>query len=399
MTTTAPGKQFDAEDVRDAVLDIFGRATEPLPTWKITETLKKALSPAVEAHDVRLALVGLRAEGEIAESPIGNIWAPVGDDLPSPDRPPLSEQPEREQPERASWRYRERPDGQGQDDLWESFERNLRGPCVRLPVPLSLVVAAHEWSLATPLSINSKDDFQVLPDLRVKPYIHQVKAAIAFFRRFMHQRGGLIADDVGLGKTVTAGLILAELILRGRVRSFLIVAPKLIQEQWKDELSGKFNLRAEIFAGAELKHLPQGVSAITTYHSAARHMDRVEAAKFDMVILDEVHKLKSLHSEHPAMMARRFHEAQGRQSFRFVIALSATPLQNTLWDMYSIAGIVVSPRPNPYGDEQHFITRYLEAGRGKKGRPSGRKLKDKSRRTFADVPASSCIGPLGTILS
>src|SRR5689334_3832933 len=66
-------------------------------------------------------------------------------------------------------------------------------------------LAAHEWSPASALAINSIEDFESLPSPTIEPFAHQVENAIQFFRRLAPR--GLIADDVGLGKTITAGLI------------------------------------------------------------------------------------------------------------------------------------------------------------------------------------------------
>ena len=262
-----------------------------------------------------------------------------------------------------------------QQRLWDAFKASLSREPKRLPagVPLDLVVAAHEWSLLSPLLLKDRSDFKAIPQITVDPYIHQVNAAVAFFRRLSPR--GLIADDVGLGKTITAGLIIRELILRKKIGRFIVIAPKLILEQWQEELRAKFGLESTVLAGAEIHTAAKHRNVITTYHTAARHMDDIVEEKFDLVVLDEVHKLRNLHTTGP-QMAKAVHGAQRSGAFRYALGLSATPLQNSLWDLYSIADILRTPQPNPYGDTGQFTATYLADP------PTGRKIKPHSRDEF-----------------
>ena len=84
---------------------------------------------------------------------------------------------------------------------------------------------------------------------RVEPYHHQVTNLISFCRRLPVT---LLADDVGLGKTISAGLVASELISRGRISKILIVCPKILREQWKEELDIKFDIPSVIVTGREL---------------------------------------------------------------------------------------------------------------------------------------------------
>ena len=92
----------------------------------------------------------------------------------------------------------------------------------------------------------------------------------------------LLADDVGLAKTVSAGLVASELIARARVSRILIVCPKLLGPQWKNELQSKFDIPAEIAAGRKLIDAePEDVGAvITTYASARLHLDKLPEDRF-----------------------------------------------------------------------------------------------------------------------
>jgi SNF2 family DNA or RNA helicase len=156
--------------------------------------------------------------------------------------------------------------------------------------------AGLEWDLVDPIVIESSKDFKSTPRWqdRLTPFHHQVTNLITFCRRLPVT---LLADDVGLGKTISAGLIVSELISRSRLSKVLIVCPKLLGPQWQGELQNKFNISAEIAVGKDLIEAePEGTGAIiTTYNSARLYLDDLPEDRFDMLILDEAHKLRNLY--------------------------------------------------------------------------------------------------------
>jgi N12 class adenine-specific DNA methylase len=107
----------------------------------------------------------------------------------------------------------------------------------------------------------------------------------------------LLADDVGLGKTISAGLVASEIIARAQVSKILIVCPKLLGPQWQAELQAKFDIPAEIATGRELIAAePEDVGAvITTYASGRLHLEKIPEDRFQMLVLDEAHKLRNLY--------------------------------------------------------------------------------------------------------
>lgn len=127
--------------------------------------------------------------------------------------------------------------------------------------------AALEWNLTDPIVIESADDFRSTQRWRERltPFHHQITNLITFCRRLPVT---LLADDVGLGKTISAGLVMSELIARARLSRVLIVCPKVLCPQWKEELASKFDIPAEIATGEKLLAVnPDGVGAvITTYN-------------------------------------------------------------------------------------------------------------------------------------
>src|ERR1700729_2291947 len=111
--------------------------------------------------------------------------------------------------------------------------------------------AGLEWDLTDPIVIESSDDLKSTPQWRdrLKPYRHQISNLITFCRRLPVT---LLADDVGLGKTISAGLIISELVARSRLSKILIVCPKILAQQWKEELESKFDIPAIIAFGKDL---------------------------------------------------------------------------------------------------------------------------------------------------
>ena len=194
--------------------------------------------------------------------------------------------------------------------------------------------AGLEWDLTDPIVVEKREDLksEYRWHDRLEPYYHQITNLITFCRRLPVT---LIADDVGLGKTISAGLIMSELISRSRLSKILVVCPKLLGPQWKEELLTKFNISSEIAIGKDLIRAdPDEVGAvITTYASARMHLNAIPLDRFQMLVLDEAHKLRNLYGkDSPPQVAVRFHKALEERRFPFVLMLTATPIQNRLLD-------------------------------------------------------------------
>ncbi|MBF0398326.1 MAG: DEAD/DEAH box helicase [Desulfobacterales bacterium] len=244
--------------------------------------------------------------------------------------------------------------------------------------------AALEWNLTDPIVIEKRDDLKSDTRWRDKmePYHHQVTNLITFCRRLPVT---LLADDVGLGKTISAGLIISELISRSRISRVLIVCPKLLGPQWQEELRTKFNISSEIAIGKELiSAKPQDYGAIiTTYNSARLYLDSIPEDRFQMLVLDEAHKLRNLYGvENPPQVAKRFHKALEDRRFRFVLMLTATPIQNRLWDIYSLVDLLTVARghQNPFGSDGMFARKFIADNR-----KQARQLKPEAREEFRSI--------------
>jgi len=198
---------------------------------------------------------------------------------------------------------------------------------------LTLKRAAHEVrKLARPLSSASLD---------LNP--HQIDAALFAFRSPL-SRGAILADEVGLGKTIEAGLVIAQLFAEQR-RRILILVPASLRKQWQNELFEKFGLLTEIIESqrrADRKQNPflacfqQGIIPICSLHYAYRHLEELNRAKpFDLVVIDEAHHFRNVWKGNK--MATKIRKVLERQP---KLLLTATPLHNNLMELYGLISFV-----------------------------------------------------------
>jgi superfamily II DNA or RNA helicase len=244
--------------------------------------------------------------------------------------------------------------------------------------------AGLEWDLTDPIVINSEEDFKSKPRWRdrLKPFMHQVTNLMTFCRRLPVT---LLADDVGLGKTISAGLIMSELAARGRLAKTLVVCPKILGRQWKEELETKFDIPAVVATGKALLKADPGETGavITTYNSARIYLESLPEDRFDMLVLDEAHKLRNLYGvPDTPQVATKFRKALEARRFRFVLMLTATPIQNRLWDLYSLVDLLTVARghENPFGTEGMFARKFIDDDKTK-----ARQLKPAAREQFRSI--------------
>jgi superfamily II DNA or RNA helicase len=244
---------------------------------------------------------------------------------------------------------------------------------------------AHEWSLAEPIVIESTNDVRSKVNWQehLTPYHHQMQNLMTFCRRLPVS---LIADDVGLGKTISAGLILSELMIRNRVSRALVVCPGILGEQWVEELGSKFGIIAQFATGAaKLTSALRGQIpvVVTTYHSVSPRLEHIEPGSIDMLILDEAHKVRNLYgTRNPPRIAQNIRRALDQRLFKYVAMLTATPIQNRLWDLYSIIDClaVAKGHRNPFGTPDEFKWKYI-ADKS----TTARQLKPGSKKQFRSI--------------
>jgi SNF2 family DNA or RNA helicase len=155
--------------------------------------------------------------------------------------------------------------------------------------------------------------------------------------------------------------------------------------QWRDELQVKFDIPAEIATGQDLIDAePKDTGAvITTYASARLHLDKLPENRFQMLVLDEAHKLRNLYGvDPPPQVAVRFRKALEERRFRYVLMLTATPIHNRLWDLYSLVDLLTVARghENPFGSEGMFARKFIADKRD-----TARQLKPEAREEFRSI--------------
>ena len=194
---------------------------------------------------------------------------------------------------------------------------------------------------------------------------HQIDAALFALRSPLSQ-GVLLADEVGLGKTIEASLVLAQKWAEKRCKLLLIV-PATLRKQWSQELSDKFALPSIILESKNFNEarkkgtgnpfdleLAFGMSAIviSSYEFAARKQQELASIKWDLVVFDEAHKLRNIYKNDGAKIAKNLEEAL---KGCFKVLLSATPMQNSLLELYGLVSVI---DPHFFGDLDSFKARY-----------------------------------------
>jgi SNF2 family DNA or RNA helicase len=174
----------------------------------------------------------------------------------------------------------------------------------------------------------------------------------ACLRVLREMRGrGLLADEVGLGKTIEAGMILKEYMLRGLVHRVLVLVPASLTNQWREELLTKFGLDFAIAGrrGDWAKH-PLLICSLDTAKTA-RNRNRLLKNPFDLVIVDEAHRLRNHQT-----LAWKFVAALNN---KYLLLLTATPVQNDLRELYNLVNLL---RPGTLGTYRSFRRRYMVRG-------------------------------------
>jgi ERCC4-related helicase len=211
-----------------------------------------------------------------------------------------------------------------------------------------LAYFAHKLTLRGPA--DSMDRMAgALLDAQVDLNPHQIDAAL-FASRNPLSKGAILADEVGLGKTIEAGLLVAQRWAE-RKRRLLIITPANLRKQWHQELADKFGLPAVIL---EAKSFRQAVRdgatnpfdrctdvtrhelVICSYQFAASRVDEVRNVAWDLVVVDEAHRLRNVYKpENKTARALRDALSHARKVF-----LTATPLQNSLLELYGLVSFI-----------------------------------------------------------
>ncbi|SNY58450.1 Helicase conserved C-terminal domain-containing protein [Arsukibacterium tuosuense] len=222
---------------------------------------------------------------------------------------------------------------------------------------------AHELSI---LHANNGVDrlSQSLFDASVDLNPHQIDAALFALENPLN-KGVVLADEVGLGKTIEAGLVLCQYWAE-RKRKLLIICPASLRRQWAQELLDKFNLPSQILDARTFNQLQkEGVYSplnnkqvvIMSYHYAAKLEEQLVGHMWDLVVIDEAHKLRNAHRE-----SNKIGQALKRALFgRKKLLLTATPLQNSLMELYGMSTLIDE---HIFGDDKAFRKQYMQSDSG-----------------------------------
>lgn len=205
--------------------------------------------------------------------------------------------------------------------------------------PIQLLYYA--WDISHKKSVSDDSRFTgVLSEARVDLNPHQVEAALFAFKSPL-SKGAILADEVGLGKTIEAGIILSEMWAENK-RNILIVVPASLRNQWNIELMEKFYLPSFILDSESFEEGQSQISKgeksiyICSYNFAVTNAEYFKNIDWDLIVLDEAHKLRNVYKK-SNVMANAL-----RAAFRNYkkVLLTATPLQNNLKELYGLISII-----------------------------------------------------------
>ncbi len=233
---------------------------------------------------------------------------------------------------------------------------------------------------------NPSDSYEklasTLVDAQVDLNPHQVEAALFAFKS-PFSKGAILADEVGLGKTIEAGLVISQRWAE-RKRRILVITPSNLRKQWHQELQEKFFLtgiilesksyNAEIKKG-NLKPFDRPAIIICSYQFAKSKAAEVQAMPWDLVVVDEAHRLRNVYKPTNVIANTLKIALQERHK----ILLTATPLQNSLSELYGLVSIIDE---RTFGDIASFREQYQDLSSDKTFEALKNRLKPVCHRTL-----------------
>ena len=193
----------------------------------------------------------------------------------------------------------------------------------------------------------------VLSEAKVDLNPHQVEAAL-FALRSPFSKGVILADEVGLGKTIEAGIVISQTWAEMK-RHILIIVPATLRRQWMMEMEDKFYLQSEILERRSTLApdilMRKHCLFICSFQYAARHAEELKAINWNLVVIDEAHKLRNVY-RNTNSQARRI--ADAFREFKKLL-LTATPLQNNIQELYGLVSVIDDKY---FGDLRSFNAQY-----------------------------------------
>ncbi|MGZ4121653.1 MAG: DEAD/DEAH box helicase, partial [Tumebacillaceae bacterium] len=200
------------------------------------------------------------------------------------------------------------------------------------------------------------DRLQCLDQLaEVVPHPHQIETAKKVLNE-LHGRA-ILADEVGLGKTIEAGMILKEYLIRDLVEKVLILVPSSLVLQWVRELQGKFEIDAR--AHKNVHSWDDNNIIVSSIDIAKRdpHREKVLGQEWDLVIVDEAHKLKNRKSKNWELI--------NTLNKKYLLLLTATPVQNDMKELYNLITLL---KPGQLGSQSDYSATFMQNKRLPKNR-------------------------------
>jgi len=217
---------------------------------------------------------------------------------------------------------------------------------------------AHELTKKSPSDSIQKLAASLI-DAQVDLNPHQIEAALFAFRSPL-SKGAILADEVGLGKTIEAGIVISQKWAE-RKRKILIIVPANLRKQWNEELLDKFFISSiilekksfddEIRKGNLNPFDQKELVVICSYHFARSKEMYIKQTNFDLVIIDEAHRLRNVYKE-SSKIANAIKSALKNYP---KILLTATPLQNSLIELFGLVSVVDE---QVFGDKESFKAQY-----------------------------------------
>ena len=209
----------------------------------------------------------------------------------------------------------------------------------------------------------SSDDAEkfsgVLLDAKVELNPHQVEAALFAFKSPL-SKGAILADEVGLGKTIEAGILLSQKWAEGR-KKILIISPSSLRKQWSQELADKFYLPSNVLETKSFNaKMKKGKSnpfesneiVICSYHFARNKADFLQLVSWDLVVFDEAHYLRNVYKKtNKISNVLKNATAHCRK-----VLLTATPLQNSIMELFGLVSFIDE---NTFGDIKSFKSQFV----------------------------------------
>lgn len=221
------------------------------------------------------------------------------------------------------------------------------------------------YELSKKVSGDNPEKFgATLMDAKVELNPHQVEAALFAFKS-PYSKGAILADEVGLGKTIEAGLIISQSWAE-RKRKILIICPSSLRKQWVNELEDKFYLKSEVLETPSFNRKQrEGIRnpfdsgdtiKVCSYQFARLKAEEVQLTSWDLVVIDEAHYLRNVYR--PSNVTANSLKIALRDYKK--VLLTATPLQNRLEELYGLVSFIDE---DLFGDIKTFKRNYvLESG-------------------------------------